>query len=177
MLDALRHSRARRAALAAASTRQAFPPEARLNARRVFAVLPVAEDASDDAQREAWTFLSTLDLSPGHIVPVVFGRDVGAPDRFAGSVLHIGEKSLDWRGLPRTAVSEALWTQRPDVAIDLSQTFSVAAAYLVGGSPAGIRIGLDPSPEAAPFYDLVVTGGAEGLRRALKQIEPPVLPL
>ncbi|MEL6616971.1 MAG: hypothetical protein AAFQ43_14605 [Bacteroidota bacterium] len=177
MLDTLRRSRALKAAHQAVASRRAFPPEARVDARRVFAVLPEAQDIDDDVQRDAWHFLAGLDLPPRQIVPVVFGRDVGAPDRFAGSVLHIGEKSIDWRGLPRTAVTEALWTQRPDVAIDLSTEFSVAAAYLVGGSPAAIRIGLDPSPEAAPFYDLVVTGETEGLRRALEQLDPRVLPV
>lgn len=177
MLDALRRSRALKAARQAAVSRRAVTPEARVEDRRLFAVLPEARDVDDDAQRDAWAFLSSLALSPRHIVPVVFGRDVGAPDRFAGSVLHIGEKSLDWRGLPRTAVTEALWTQRPDVAIDLSTEFSIPAAYLVGGSPAAVRIGLDPSPERADFYDLVVTGGADGLRRALAHIEPPVLPV
>lgn len=177
MIDALRQSRALKAARQAAASRRVFPPEARVDARRIFAVLPMAEGVGDDAQKDAWAFLASLDLAPGRIVPVVFGRDVGAPDRFAGSVLHIGEKSVDWRGLPRTAVTEGLWTQRPDVAIDLSPEFSVAAAYLVGGSPAAVRIGLDPSPEAAPFYDLVVTGGVAGLRRALAQLDPPVLPV
>ena len=177
MLDALRQSRALRAAHRAASERRVFPPEARPESRRLFAVLPVVEEGGGGEQREAWAFLSRLPLAPGHIVPVVFGRDEGTPDAFAGSVLHVTDKDLDWRRLPRTVVAEALWSQRPDVALDLTGGFHVGAAFLVGGSPAAVRVGLDPSPEAAPFYDLVVTGGPEGLRRALAQIEPPVLPV
>ena len=177
MLDALRRSRALKAAHQAVAARRAHAPEAAPEARRLFAILPEAEDASDRSQRDAWAFLTSLDLAPGRIVPVTLGRDVGAPDRFAGSVLHITDKELDWRGLPRRVVAHGLWTQRPDVALDLTGTFTLAAAYLVGGSPASVRIGLDPAPEAAPFYDLVVTGGPEALRRALGQIEPPILPV
>ena len=177
MLDALRRSRALKAAHQAVAARTPHAPSPSPAARRLFAVLPHAEDASDRSQRDAWALLSALDLAPGHIVPVTLGRDVGAPDRFAGSVLHITEKELDWRGLPRRVVADGLWTQRPDVALDLTGGFTLAAAYLVGGSPASFRIGLDPAPEAAPFYDLVVTGGPDALRRALSQIEPPVLPV
>ena len=177
MFDALRQSRALRAALKAVADRRPLAPEAPPRARRLVAILPHAEDAGATSQREAWAFLASLDLPPSHIVPVAIGRDVGAPDRFAGSVLHVIEKDLDWRGLPRRVVADALWKKRPDVALDLSETFSLPAAYLVGGSPAAVRIGLDPSPEAQPFYDLVVTGGPEALRRALAQIEPPVLPV
>lgn len=140
------------------------------------AVLPSAE-ADEAAQREAWAFLTSLGVRPSHIVPLVFGRDVGTPDVFAGAVLHVGEKDMDWRGVPKRAVAEALWAKRPDVALDLSASLTAGAAYLVGGSPAAFRIGLDPSPEAAPFYDLVVTGGPQALRRTLAQIEPPVLPV
>lgn len=177
MLDAFRHSRALKAAHKAVAARRGQPPEATTSARRLFAILPEAEDAADRSQREAWAFLSALDLAPGRIVPVTLGRGVDAPDRFAGSVLHITEKEMDWRGLPRRVVSEGLWTQRPDVALDLTSGFTLAAAYLVGGSPASVRIGLDASPEASPFFDLVVTGGLNALQRALAQIEPPILPM
>jgi hypothetical protein len=152
-------------------------PEPRVRERRVVAVLPRAQDAQDDAQRGAWAFLLSLELAPSHIVPLVFGRDVGTPDAFAGAVFHVSDQDLDWRRLPKRVVAEGVWTRRPDVAIDLTPSLSAPAAYLVGGSPAAIRIGLDPSREAAPFYDLVVTGGMEALRRALAQLEPPVLPI
>jgi hypothetical protein len=177
MLEALRHARALRAARRAAASRRVFPPEARPEDRRLFAVLPRVTETDRDAQREAWQFLSGLPLAPSRIVPVVFGRDEGAPDAFAGSVLHVSEKDVDWRGLPKRVVAEALWSQRPDVALDLTGAGDVGAAYLVGGSPAAVRVGSDPSPEAAAFYDLVVTGGPAALRRALSQIEPPVLPV
>lgn len=177
MLDALRRSRALRAARAAAAERRPHAPDPRLESRRLFAVLPRAEEAGSDAQREAWSFLARLPLAPGHIVPVVFGRDEGTPDAFAGAVLHVTDGDRDWRRLPSRLVAEALWSPRPDAALDLTGAFDVGAAYLVGGSPAPVRIGLDPSPEAAPFYDLMVTGGIPALHRALGRIHPPVLPV
>lgn len=177
MLDALRESRAVSAARRAARERTPLPMEPRVRERRVFVVLPRATDANDAAQRAAWSFLSSLDLAASRIVPLVFGRDVGTPDAFAGAVLHVSEQDLDWRRLPKRVVAEAVWTRRPDVAIDLSDRFSPAAAYLVGGAPAAIRIGTDPSPDAALFYDLVVTGGPAALLRALATLDPPILPV
>lgn len=177
MLDVLRNSQALRLAHRAAEARRPVEPDVRVQERRVVVVMPRAEDASSGAQREAWSFLASLDLAPSHIVPLVFGRDVGTPDAFAGGVLHVTDSDLDWRRMPKRVVAEAVWTRRPDVAIDLSETFSPAAAYLVGGSPAAVRIGTDPNREAAPFYDLVVTGGPRALRDALAQISPPILPI
>jgi hypothetical protein len=102
------------------------------------------------------------------------------PDAFAGAVRTVGAKGLDWRGLPRRAVAEALWHQRPDVALDLNPAFDLAAAYLVGASPARFRVGLH-SETGEPFFDLMVapTGGyaaaLDALRGYLASVEPPVL--
>ena len=177
MIDTLRQSQALRLARRAAETRSPVQPDARIRERRVVVVMPRAEEADSDAQREAWTFVGALDLAPSHIVPLVFGRDVGTPDAFAGAVLHVGDSDLDWRRLPKRVVAEAVWTRRPDVAIDLSETFDPAAAYLVGGSPAAFRIGTDPDPDSSPFYDLVITGGPRAMKRALAQLDPPILPV
>lgn len=152
-------------------------PEPRVNERRVVVVMPRAEDTESTAQREAWAFLSSLDLAPNHIVPLVFGRDVGTPDAFAGGVLHVRDGDLDWRRMPKRVVTEAVWTRRPDVAIDLSDGFNLAAAYLIGGSPAGVRIGTNSDPEAALFYDLVITGGPRSMSRVLAKLDPAVLPI
>ncbi|MEM1055838.1 MAG: hypothetical protein AAGI52_09935 [Bacteroidota bacterium] len=177
MLEAFRQSQALRLARRVAEARRPVDPEPRVRERRVVAVLPRAEDAHDEAQREAWAFLLALDLAPSHIVPLVFGRDVGTPDVFAGAVFHVTDQDVDWRRLPKRGITEGVWTRRPDVAIDLSPSLFAPAAYLVGGSPAAVRIGLDPKRDAAAFYDLVVTGGLEALRRTLAHLDPPVVPI
>ena len=115
MLDALRQSQAIRLARRAAESRRAVTPDPRVRERRVVVVMPRALEMTSDEQREAWTFLSMLDLAPSHIVPLVFGRDVGTPDAFAGAVLHVTDGDLDWRRMPKRVVAEAVWTRRPDV--------------------------------------------------------------
>ena len=177
MLDAFRARLAMRAAHQAARERRPVRPESRVAERRLFAVLPAVGTEGAHGQAEAWRFLRALDVPASHIVPVVFGESAGVPDAFAGGVLHVTDANLDWRGVPRRVVAEGLWTQRPDVALDLSATPRSAALHLVGGAPAAVRIGLDPDPALAPFFDLVVTGGPQALARALARLDPPVLPV
>ena len=65
--------------------------------------------------------------------------------------------------------AEKLWKNEPALAIDLSPTFDLAAAYLVGASPAQLRVAIY-SEEGEPFYDFLVapTGGYREALRALQ---------
>ena len=90
-----------------------------------------------------------------------------------------GKASLVAAGASLRVTTAAIWGWRPDVAVDLSRPFSLAAAYLVGGSGAAIRAGyFDKRSE--PFLDLLyaprVGAPAEWLTKYLSAIEPPVLP-
>lgn len=178
MLDALRERLATRAALRAVRRREVRPWPARLRARRVLIVLP--RDEAD--LRTAWRFVQSLDLLRGNVTAVAAsGQAAYVPDPFAGGVRILGAEDRDWRGLPRRAVAEAVWAQKPDVALDFSRPFSLAAAYLVGGAPAGLRVGLY-DPRAEPFYDLLIApadageGGPGALGRYVEGMDPPVLP-
>lgn len=177
MFDAARKRMARTAVLAAAAERQV------LRGRSQTTTLLVALTSDEAQQRTAWGLLNDLDLPPSEISVVVMGDRVAyAPDAFAGHVKTLGESEQDWRGLPKRSEVEALWARTPDVALHLSDRDDLGAAYLVGASPASVRIGpYDLDNE--PFYDLMVFDDGDvasrvaALRHVLSQVTPPVLPL
>ena len=178
MLDAVRRRLARRAILAAARERTPRPLPGRPDDRHALVLLPVDETG----QRAAWPLIAELDLPASQLSLVVVSERVAyAPDRFVGSVRRIGPKDTDWRGLPRAETVVALHGS-VDVAINLSAGDDLAAAFLVGASPAAIRIGAH-AREAERYYDLMLAGAASqselvaALRHALQQIDPPILPL
>lgn len=176
MIGRLREALARRAALAAVAARQPRPLPDRPESRRLLLVLP----ADEPGQRAAWALVDRLALADDHVFPVVFGDRIAyAPDRFAGGVPVMGSSDLDWRGLVRTSVAEAIWARRPDVALSLADVSDLGAAVLVGASPAAVRIGRY-GPDVERFYDLMIAGGddaAGAVGRFLAQLDPPVLPL
>jgi len=177
VLDDLRQRLGYRAALRAARQRTVHdwpvpPPD-----RKVLVLLPHEEGDL----RAAWRFVQTIDEPRGHLVPAITADRVPyTPDAFAAGVATVGERARDWRGLPRRAEAQKLWSDKLHVALDLTPGFDLAAAYLVGASPARFRVGLY-SAEGEPFYDLLIapTGGYEAaltaLRGYLAAIEPPVL--
>lgn len=174
MIDRARAALARRAALAAVAARRSRPLPDPVERRTLLLVLP----ADEDAQRSAWRLVDRLALDDRQLTPVVMGDQVAyAPDRFAGRVETVGDGERDWRRLPRRATAERLWAQNPDVALDLVDG-DLAAAFLVGASPAAVRIGRH-RPEAERFYDLMVAGDpddpAAAVGRLLAQLDPPVL--
>lgn len=151
----------------------ASPPGA-----RVLALLPHEEVPL----RAAWRLIQAIEIPRNRLVPVLTADRVAyAPDAYVGSVTTLGERSRDWRGLPRRAAAEGVWKGPLLTALDLTPGFDLASAYLVGASPARYRIGLY-SPEGEPFYDLLLapTDGYEAALQALRAylvaIEPPVLP-
>lgn len=137
----------------------------------------------EPGQRASWSFIRSIDLEAAHIQVVGLGSTgVGVPDAFAGHVRVIGESDLDWRRLPRRSVRDEAWASRPHVAINLSAPDSLAAAILVGASPAQVRVGrYDLSRESC--YDLMIQGeptaerAADVLSRLLQKVDPPILPL
>lgn len=176
MLDALRDLAARRAVARAVAMRPPPTPGARLHARHVLAVLP------PDPSRAVWELLARIDLPPAQVHLVALGR-CSPPDRFAGTVTISAPGDRDWRGLPRRAVAEAAWAARPDVAINLAPPDDLAAQYLVGASPAWVRVARHETASEA-FYDLFVAEAAPGggpdperLARLLARLDPPLLPL
>ena len=139
--------------------------------------------ADEPGQRAAWAWIDGLDLREGQIAPVLVGERVEyVPDRWAGAVRVIGEGERDWRRLPNAAARQSVWTQRPDVAVDLAEPGDLGAALLVGASPAAVRIGRW-APGREDAFDLMVQGEPEAvaaidaLGRLLRQIQPPILPL
>ena len=131
--------------------------------------------------RVAWQFIRAIDAPRGRIQPVsLYGRVPYVPDAFAGGVYQVEEQKLDWRGLPPSKVTAAVWGRQPHVALDLSASFDLAAAYLVGASPARLRVGLH-TPEAEPFFDFLIapTHGSRVALRALRNylaaLDPPAV--
>ena len=177
MIDRIRQSLARRAALAAVAARHPRQIATRPEARTLLLVLP----ADDAGQRAAWALVDRTGLPPKQVVPIVVGDRIAyAPDRFAGHVEVIGDADLDWRRLPRRALAERVWAQSPDVALNLADVGDLATAVLVGASPAAVRIGRH-DPDAETFYDLMISGDdgdpAAAVGRLLARLTPPILPL
>ena len=120
--------------------------------RSALIVLPVEEEG----QRAAWSLIRSIDLEVARIYTVGLGSTgAGVPDAFAGHVRVVGDAELDWRRLPKESVRAELWASRPEVALNLAAPDLLAAAILVGGSPAIVRVGrYDPSNESC--YDLMI---------------------
>ncbi len=177
MLDAIKSKLARRSALKLAERRTVRPWASDPAQRRVLVVLPEQEIEA----REVWRFIKTLGISPRQITPVVPSSLVSyAPADFIGRVKRMDEKALNLLGLARQEFAADLWNTEPDLAFCLTPTFDLAAATLIGASPAAFRVGLYDKT-AEPFFDLMVAGGDSfngtllALRKTLASIEPPVL--
>ncbi len=165
-----------RAAVARRSPRP-LPPDPR--ERTLLLVLP----GDEAGQRAAWALVSSLALPERHVIPVLVGEHMPyAPDRYAGAIRLIGDGERDWRRLPNAAARQSVWTQRPDVALNLAAPDDLGAALLAGASPAAIRIGRH-HPEREALYDLMIQSApdaasvAAALDRVLRQLDPPVLPV
>jgi hypothetical protein len=175
-LDAIKERLAWHAARRATHDRRPVELSPRLYDRRLLVILP----AGAEEQKDAWQLVRALDLDPRHVMAVTLGSPLAhVPDAYAGNVKIFGSNQVDWRGLPNKVTAATVWGWKPDVAIDLSRPFSLAAAYLVGGSSAAIRAGyFDRRSE--PFFDLLYSPGdgapAVGFTRYFSSIEPPVLP-
>ena len=124
--------------------------------------------SDEEHQRLAWPFVLALDLPRTRLTPVVATARVAyAPDRFAGNVKTLDEKKRDWRMLPSKGAA-LLWKAQPSLALDLSPEFDLAAAYVVGASPALVRVGIY-SERGEPFYDFLVAPKG-GYREALNAL-------
>lgn len=176
MFESLRETLAFRVAARAARRRTPGSWRARLHERRLLIVLPQEEGAL----HEAWELVRSLDLAPERVAPVALAGPVAyVPDAYAGRVRLLDAAERNRLGVPHRAAVEALWRERPDVAVDLSAPFGPASALIVGGAPAALRVGLY-DPRAEPYYDLLVAPGrepaAEAVGRYLAVLEPPALP-
>lgn len=178
MFDAAKAQIARRSALKQVQRRVVWAWTPDPAARRVLVVLP-----SGDTAREAWRFVKSLGLPPKQIIPVVLSGAVSVvPAAFVSRVIRLEDDDLNWIGLPKRDFAERVWAMEPDVAFSLMPAFDLAAAYLVGASPAPFRVGLFDE-EAEPYYDLMMTPSEDGapmyslLRDTLLRIRPPVLDL
>ena len=179
MIEGVRRRLARRDLRAAADARRPRPLPPDPHDRTLLLVLPDDEPG----QRAAWDLVSGLRLPARHVVPVLLGERVRyVPDRFAGAVRVVGPEERDWRRLPGRAARQSVWTQRPDVALNLADPDDLGAALLVGASPAALRIGRH-RPDREPLYDLLIDGAADAAEAAvslghlLRQLDPPVLPV
>lgn len=171
MIGGLRDRLGRRAARRAVRERQRRGLGPDPQRRSALVVLPSTRDEVE----AAWRALESLGLGPERIVPVALAAVAYVPDRYAGRILIV-EPSRGLQ-LPSAAAREAAWSPGPDVAINLLSPLHAAAALLVGGSPAAIRVGY-ADRRAEPFYDLLVGApgdaepGPEAVARALSQVQP-----
>lgn len=177
MIRSLKHHLGYRSALRAVRKRSVKTWSVSARDRKVLVLLPDGEEAL----RTAWGFVRSLSVLTSHVIPVSLSDGVAyTPDAYAGAVFKVGEKLHDWRGIPKRIITEAIWTQRPDVALDLTDSFELGAAYLVGASSAAFRIGFY-SDEGEPFYDFMIAPRAgyesalDAMRHHLSAIHPPVL--
>ncbi|WP_412063108.1 hypothetical protein [Rubrivirga sp. IMCC45206] len=178
MIAQLRHAVAARAARAAVAARRPAAPR-RLAERRLLLVLP----PDDAGQAAAWALVTGVGLATDRVTALVAGEHIAsAPFAFTGHITALGDDALDWRRLPTRAVLDAAWADAPDVAVDLAAPDDLAAAVVVGASPAAVRIGRH-RPDREPFFDLMIGAtpdaatAADALGRLLRQLDPPVLPV
>ena len=173
MIRAVRDVLARRAARRAVRDRDRRELRSDAARRVVLVVLPSTRDAAE----AAWGALESLGLDPDRIVPVALEAVAYVPDRYAGRILIVEPSRA--LSLPSAAARDAAWAPAPDVAINLLSPLDPAAALLVGGSPAAIRVGY-ADKRAEPFYDLLVGApgseapGPAAVARALSQVQPPL---
>ncbi|MDX1438309.1 MAG: hypothetical protein R3284_00250 [Rubricoccaceae bacterium] len=177
MFEQIKERQALRKASRAANTRAIVGTTHDVHQARVLVVMPDDETRA----RAAWRLILDVDTPRRNLLPVALDDRIAyAPDAFAGHVRLVTSKELDWWGLPKKDVAQEIWGHSPDVAIDFSHPFNIAAAYLCGASPAHFRIALH-SEEAEPFYDFLLSpqhdlGTAYDAAKAyLEAIDPPVL--
>ena len=179
MFDALKFRLARRRALKRVRTRTVRPWSPSPVVRHVLVVMPAGEEAA----REAWRFVKSLGLPPKQVTPVVLSGEVTyVPAEYVRFLQRLEGEEVGKLGLPRAEFAEKVWGEHPGVAFCLVPEFDLAAAYLVGASPAQLRVGLY-SEEAEPFYDLMIAPGTSyasafaSLRDTLLRMDPPALSL
>ena len=163
--------------------RKRLDPQPAAEQPRVLVVLP----SELEALKAAWRFMAQVDVPPSRITPVSrSGTIVYAPADYVGKVeLLEQKKDFDRRGLIKQKRIEQLWkTAQPDISICLTSEFDLAAAHLIGASPAAIRVGIDDQEgRSDEFYDLAVRTSTEygstieALIRYLRKIEPPIVPM
>lgn len=178
MFDAAKHALARRQALKEIRRRtpRAWDPDPAK--RRILVVLPTEQE---DA-KVAWRFVQSLGVAHKLVTPVVPDSVVTyVPVEYIGRVHRLEAKHLGITGLPKREFSAKVWAETPDLAFCLHPDPGIAELYLVGASPAVLRVGLHSAKEEA-FFDLMARGGGElaesvaVLRNTLARIHPPVLP-
>ncbi len=179
MFDALRYRLGLRRALKHVRARTVRPWSPSPAARHVLIVMPAGKEAA----QEAWRFVKSLGLPPKQVTPVVLSGEVTyVPAEYVRFLRRLEGEDMGKLGLPKASFAHAVWGAHPDIAFCLAPEFDLAAAYLVGASPAQLRIGLH-SEEAEPFFDLMIAPGASiasafaALRDTLRRIEPPVIAL
>lgn len=177
MIDRLRKAFASRAVRSALASRRA-EPLSRMIDRRVLVALP----ADRDGQRATWSLLTTLEVPPRQVRPVLTAPyEADVPSAFKADLHMITDDDLDWRRLPSPSLLDRLWRPAPDAALNLADPDDLVAALVTGASPAAVRIGRHRA-DREPFYDLMIQGApdavsaAEALGRLLRRLDPPVLP-
>lgn len=179
MFDAIAYRLGRRRALHHVRDRTVRPWNPSPAARRVLVVMPVGKESA----QEAWRFVKALGLPPEQVTPVVLPGEVTyVPAEYVRLLRRLEGEDVGRLGLPKADFAEAIWSEQPDIAFCLAPDFDLAAAYLVGASPARLRVGFH-SDEAEAFYDLMIAPSTSvasaftALRATLHRIEPPVLAL
>jgi hypothetical protein len=178
MFDAAKARLARRSALKQVRRRAVRPWTTDPAHRRVLVVVRTG----DEAAHEAWRFVSSLGIPPQRIIPVVLsGQVTHVPAEYITRLIRLDDENLNFLGLPKKDFAQRVWSEAPDVAFSLSPAFDIAAAALVGASPAPFRVGLYSDEDVEPFFDLMLVPAAslpssfETLRQTLARITPPVL--
>lgn len=177
MFDAVKARLARRSALKQVRRRTVHPWTTDAAHRRVLVVV----QTGDEAAHEAWRFVSKLGIPPKRIIPVVLsGQVTHVPAEYITRLIRMDEENRNFIGLPKKDFAQRVWDEAPEVAFALTPAFDIAAAVLVGASPAPFRVGLH-SEDAEPFFDLLLATGPslassfDTLRETLAHVVPPVL--
>jgi hypothetical protein len=179
MFDAAKARFARHRALKQVQRRSVRPWTTDAAHRRVL----VVSAAGDERARDAWRFVASLGIPASRVIPVVLsGTVTHVPAEYVTRLLRLDDEHRDFAGLPNKEFVRRVRDEAPDVAFSLTPTFDIAAAALVGASPAPFRVGVY-AEEAEPFFDLMIAPGGslarafESLRETLRHIDPPVLAL
>ena len=177
MIEAFRRRMALRDARAAVARRSPRPLPPAPTDRTLLVALP----PDDETLHDAWELISRIHLPDRRLVLVQTADEIGyTPDRFAGAVRHVGPDARDWRRLPAAKERESVWGREPDLALNLAPPSDLAAALLVGASPAALRVGFHERSHE-PFYDLMIRqlpgdSGVAPVERVLRQLAPPIVP-
>jgi hypothetical protein len=147
--------------------------------RKVLFVIP-KETALDP---HFWNFVEELQLPIQNMFFVIKTASVLIlPLKFVGRSMLCKPEDLNIWDLPKKYITQRIFKERYDIAIDLHPKFDIASAFLVNKSQANLKIG-NCDPRSEPIFDLQLgfqpaqpTLNIRLLKQYMKATEPALLP-